>query len=86
MALCLFLSTGLAAGARASERNENIEAAVSEDAVRANIADFVFSLKSPIDPATVPPGSHVTVSGIYDSYTADPISIRVGDAAVQVHN
>ena len=30
MALCLFLSTGLAAGARASERNENIEAAVSE--------------------------------------------------------
>ena len=55
--------------------------AVSDDAVQSKTADFTFQLKVPLKTPPAP-GSKVTVTGTYASYTPNPIMITMSDGAV----
>lgn len=51
-----------------SATENQIQAAVSDDAVQSKTADFTFNMKEPLK--TVPtPGTKITLSGTYSSYT-----------------
>jgi hypothetical protein len=57
-----------------------VKAAVSEDAVLAKTADFVFTMKEPLK--TVPAvGAKITLTGTYASYTQSPLQIMMADAS-----
>ncbi len=50
-----------------------IQASVSDDAVQSKVADFIFNMKEPLK--TVPePGTKVTLSGTYASYTVGGVA------------
>jgi len=56
-----------------SATDSAIQAAVSDDAVQSNTADFTFNMKEPLK--TVPtPGTKVTLTGTYSSYTVGGVT------------
>ena len=56
-----------------------IQASVSDDAVASKTADFTFNMKTPLK--TVPaPGTKVTLSGTYSSYTVGGVTPAVAGA------
>jgi len=60
---------------------DQLQVAVSDDAVQSGTADFTFAMKEPLK--TVPnPKDKITVSGTYDSYTQTPPMINMTDGAV----
>lgn len=60
---------------------DQIQVAVSDDAVQSKTADFTFQMKEPLK--TVPNvGDKVTITGIYGSYTTNPIMITMTDGAL----
>jgi hypothetical protein len=60
---------------------DQVQVAVSDDAVQSNTADFTFNMKEPLK--TVPaPKDKITLSGTYDSYTQTPLMITMTDGAV----
>ncbi len=60
---------------------DQVQVAVSEDAVQSNTADFTFKMKEPLK--TVPAAKDkITLSGTYDSYTQTPLMITMIDGAV----
>ncbi|MEO6910785.1 MAG: hypothetical protein ABI158_07660 [Edaphobacter sp.] len=63
-----------------SATDSAIQASVSDDAVQSKVADFTFNMKEPLK--TVPePGTKVTLSGTYASYTVGGVA-PAGVAAV----
>jgi len=60
---------------------DQVQVAVSDDAVQSKTADFAFNMKEPLKviPAI---GSKVTLTGTYGSYTQKPILITMTDSAV----
>lgn len=57
----------------------SIQASVSDDAVASKVADFTFNMKEPLK--TVPaPGTKITLSGTYASYTVGGVA-PAGEAA-----
>ena len=62
---------------------DQVQVAVSDDAVQSKTADFTFNMKTPLK--TVPAvGDKVTLTGTYASYTPKPIMITMSDADVVV--
>ncbi len=62
---------------------DQLQVAVSDDAVQSKTADFTFNMKAPLK--TVPAaGEKVTLSGTYASYTQKPVMIVMSDAEVVV--
>ncbi len=60
---------------------DQLQVAVSDDAVQSKTADFTFNLKEPLK--TVPAvGDKVTLDGTYASYTQKPLMITMSDAIV----
>jgi tetratricopeptide (TPR) repeat protein len=60
---------------------DQVQVAVSDDAVQSKTADFTFKMKEPLK--TVPAaGDKITLSGTYDSYTQTPLMINMTDGAV----
>ena len=60
---------------------DQLQVAVSDDAVQSKTADFTFSMKTPLK--TVPTvGSKVDLSGTYASYTQKPLMITMSDGDV----
>ena len=60
---------------------DQLQVAVSEDAVQSGTADFTFAMKAPL--TTVPAvKSKVTITGTYASYTQSPLMITMSDGAV----
>ncbi len=60
---------------------DQLQVAVSQDAIQGKVADFTFAMKAPL--TTVPTvGSSVTLSGTYASYTQTPLMITMSDGAV----
>jgi hypothetical protein len=56
-----------------SATDSAIQASVSDDAVQSKVADFTFNMKEPLK--TVPaPGTKVTLSGTYASYTVGGVA------------
>jgi hypothetical protein len=54
---------------------------VSDDAAASKTPDFTFNMKEPLK--SIPaPGSKVTVSGTYASYTANPLMITMSDGEI----
>jgi hypothetical protein len=62
---------------------DQVQVAVSDDAVQSKTADFSFNMKEPLKviPAV---GSKVTLTGTYGSYTQKPILITMTDSEVVV--
>lgn len=69
---------------------DTITVAVSDDAKQANppVADYTFKMKPPAPPkpgvrakpvVTPKAGDKVTITGVYDSYTANPVMINMTD-------
>ncbi len=60
---------------------DQLQVAVSPDAVQSKTADFTIAMKTPL---TTPPavGATVNVSGTYASYTQSPLMIQMTDGAV----
>jgi hypothetical protein len=62
---------------------DQLQVAVSDDAVQSKTADFTFNMKTPIKEADLPAvGSKVTLDGTYDSYTQKPLMITMSDGAL----
>jgi len=60
---------------------DQLQVAVSEDAVQSGTADFTFAMKTPL--TTVPAvKSKVTITGTYASYTQTPLMITMSDGAL----
>ena len=60
---------------------DQLQVAVSQDAVQGNAADFTVAMKTPL--TTVPAvGSTINISGTYASYTQKPLMITMSDGAV----
>lgn len=60
---------------------DQVQVAVSDDAVQGKTADFTFNMKEPLK--TVPTvGDKITLSGTYASYTQTPLMITMSDGAV----
>ena len=60
---------------------DQLQVAVSDDAVQSKTADFTFSMKTPLK--TVPTvGSKIDLSGTYASYTQKPLMITMSDGDV----
>jgi hypothetical protein len=60
---------------------DQVQVAVSDDAVQGKTADFTFKMKEPLK--TLPTvGDKITLSGTYDSYTQTPLMITMTDGAV----
>jgi len=60
---------------------DQVQVAVSEDAVQSKTADFTFKMKEPLK--TLPTvGDKIALSGTYDSYTQTPLMITMTDGAV----
>jgi hypothetical protein len=60
---------------------DQVQVAVSDDAVQGKTADFTFNMKEPLK--TVPAvGDKITLDGTYASYTSHPLMITMADAAV----
>ncbi len=58
---------------------DQLQVAVSDDAVQSKTADFTFAMKTPLK--TVPAvGSKITLTGTYASYTQKPIMFTMTDA------
>jgi len=58
-----------------------IKVAVTEEAIKANAADFTFNLRISSD--RVPSvGARVTLNGVYDSFNSDPLMITMSDGEV----
>ncbi len=55
--------------------------AVSDDAVQSKTADFTFQLAAPLKTPPAP-GSKVTVTGTYASFTPSPLMITMSDGAL----
>jgi hypothetical protein len=55
--------------------------AVSDDAVQSKTADFTFQLAAPLKTPPAP-GSKVTVTGTYASFTPNPLMITMSDGAI----
>ncbi len=61
--------------------SDQLQVAVSDDAVQSKTADFSFNMKEPLK--TVPAvGSKITLVGTYGSYTQTPLLIIMSDASV----
>ena len=60
---------------------DQLQVAVSQDAVQSNTPDFTVAMKTPL---TTPPavGTTVNISGTYASYTQKPLMITMSDGAV----
>lgn len=64
-----------------SSTESQIQVAVSDDAVQSKTADFTYNMKSPLK--TVPaPGSKVSLTGTYASYTQTPLMITMSDGLI----
>jgi hypothetical protein len=62
---------------------DQLQVAVSDDAVQSKTADFTFTMKEPIKAAEVPAvGAKVTLDGTYASYTQKPLVITMSDGAL----
>ena len=62
---------------------DQVQVAVSDDAVQSKTADFTFNMKEPLK--TVPNvGDKVTLDGTYASYTQSPLMITMSDGSVVV--
>ena len=62
---------------------DQLQVAVSDDAVQSKTADFSFNMKTPIKDAELPAvGSKVTLDGTYDSYTQKPLMITMSGGAL----
>jgi len=60
---------------------DQVQVAVSDDAVLSGKADFTFNMKEPLK--TIPAAKDkITLSGTYDSYTQTPLMITMTDGAV----
>ena len=60
---------------------DQLQVAVSADAVQSRQADFTFNMKAPL--TTVPAvGASVNLSGTYTSYTQKPLMITMSDGTV----
>lgn len=60
---------------------DQLQVAVSDDAVQGKIADFTFNMKAPL--TTVPVvGSKLSLGGTYASYTQSPLMITMSDGEV----
>ena len=60
---------------------DQLQVAVSDDAVQGKAADFTFNMKAPL--TTVPTvGAKVNLSGTYASYTQSPLMITMSDGEV----
>jgi hypothetical protein len=60
---------------------DQVQVAVSDDAVQGKTADFTFKMKEPLK--TLPTvGDKITLSGTYDSYTQTPLMITMTDGEV----
>ena len=60
---------------------DQLQVAVSQDAVQSKTADFTFNMKTPL---TTPPavGAAINISGTYTSYTQSPLMITMSDGAI----
>jgi hypothetical protein len=58
-----------------------VQVAVSDDAVQSGTADFTFKMKDPLTKIPAPKDK-VTLSGTYDSYTQTPLMITMTDGAL----
>ena len=67
---------------------DQLQVSVSDDAKQSKTADFTFTLKAPVPPATAPTppavGAVVNISGTYASYTQTPLMITMTDGVVVV--
>ena len=61
--------------------NSSIQVAVSDDAVLSKTADFTFNMAAPLK-AVPPPGSKITISGTYASFTKSPLMITMSGAEI----
>jgi len=60
---------------------DQLQVAVSDDAVQGKVADFTFNFATPLK--TVPDvGGKITLDGTYASYTQTPLMITMSDASV----
>ena len=60
---------------------DQLQVAVSDDAVQSKTADFTYAMKTPLK--TLPDvGSKVTLTGTYASYTQKPLMITMSDGEV----
>lgn len=60
---------------------DQLQVAVSDDAIQGKTADFTFNMKAPL--STVPTvGAKVDLTGTYTSYTQSPLMITMSDGAV----
>ncbi len=60
---------------------DQLQVAVSDDAIQSKTADFSFTMKEPLK--TIPAvGSKVSLIGTYSSYTQKPVLITMTDASV----
>ncbi|ADW69459.1 hypothetical protein [Granulicella tundricola] len=60
---------------------DDVQVAVSDDAVQGKAADFDFKMKTPL--TKVPEvGSKINLAGTYDSYTQSPVMITMSDSDV----
>ncbi len=60
---------------------DQLQVAVSDDAVQSKTADFTYAMKTPLK--TVPTvGSKVTLTGTYASYTQKPLMITMSDGEI----
>lgn len=60
---------------------DQVQVAVSDDAVQSKTADITFNMKEPLK--TIPAvGSKVTLVGVYSSYTQSPLMIVMSDSSV----
>ena len=60
---------------------DQLQVAVSDDAVQSKTADFTYQMKTPLK--TVPTvGAKVSVSGTYASYTQSPLMLTMSDGEV----
>jgi hypothetical protein len=60
---------------------DQVQVAVSDDAVQSGTADFTFNMKEPLTKIPAPKDK-ITLSGTYASYTQTPLMITMTDGAV----
>lgn len=60
---------------------DQLQVAVSADAIQSNSPDFTFNLKAPLTPVPTTRSS-ITLSGTYTSYTQAPLMIIMSEGAV----
>jgi hypothetical protein len=64
---------------------DQLQVAVSDDAVQGKTADFTFNMKESIKAENLPAvGSTVTLDGTYASYTQNPVMITMSDGSLVV--